>query len=1027
MTEESFKRKLTAILSADVEGYSRLMGEDEDATIRTLTAYRELMSTLIQKHRGRVVDSPGDNLLAEFLSVVDAVRCAVEIQEELRVRNAELPDNRRMEFRIGINLGDVVQEEERIYGDGINIAARVEGLAEGGGICISGAVHDSIKNKLSLSYESLGEHTVKNIKEPVRVYRMRIGPEAAVKTVPRRWQKAALAAVAVLVVVAGAWAIWNFYFRPPPMEPVSVESMAYPLPDKPSIAVLPLDNMSGDPEQDYFSDGLTEQIISALSKVPKLFVIARNSTFTYKGKPVKVQQVAEELGVRYVLEGSVRKAGDKVRVTAQLVDALTGHHLWSETYDRNLKDIFAIQDEISMKILTAMQVKLTSGERARLIGKGTKNLKAYLKFLEGQEQSWRLNKEANFRAKQLFEEAIALDSDFGLAYGYLGYCHFFDAMYGWSKSPSKSMQRALELAEKALSLDDSQPYSYTLITIIYMLQRQHVKAIAKAEQAVELGPNLDITIFTLGWALRCAGRPEEGIPLLRKALRLDPMPHVARIDALGRAYFLSGRYEEAIAAYRKAVDVDLDFLDAHVGLASTYATLGREEEARTEVAEILRIEPSFSIKKYAKFMQFQVGIEPEIEGLRKAGLSETSPLPLPDKPSIAVLPFVNMSGDPEQEYFSDGLTEEIISGLARVPFLFVIARNSSFTYKGNPVKVQKISKELGVRYVLEGSVRKEGNRVRITAQLIDAISGHHIWSERYDRELKNIFELQDEIMRNILAEMQVQLTAGVQAQLYTKKFQEKKIGFEVFEKHMQSLWHFYRMNPEGFSMARQLAEEAIEIDPNYAPPYTVLAFIHLADIRGGRSKSPRKSMAFAEKFAQKALQLDDSHPMTHITLGQIHLYKRQHEEAIAEGKKALTLSPNGADVHSHLGYFLYYAGRYEEAIPFYEKAIRLNPYPPIFYYQRLASAYASRGRYDEAIDLCKKTLKRRPNYTTAHIVLAMVYIWQDREEEAHAEVAEVLRINPSFTLRRLKAVSLHKNKEDLKRRIEALRKAGLPE
>jgi adenylate cyclase len=398
--------------------------------------------------------------------------------------------------------------------------------------------------------------------------------------------------------------------------------MAYPLPDKPSIAVLPLDNMSGDTEQDYFSDGLTEQIISALSKVPNLFVIARNSTFTYKGKPVKVQQVAEELGVRYVLEGSVRKAGDKVRVTAQLVDALTGHHLWSETYDRNLKDIFAIQDEISMKILTAMQVKLTSGERARLIGKGTKNLKAYLKFLEGQEQSWRLNKEANFRAKQLFEEAIALDSDFGLAYGYLGYCHFFDAMYGWSKSPSKSMQRALELAEKALSVDDSQPYSYTLITIIYMLQRQHVKAIAKAEQAVELGPNLDITIFTLGWALRCAGRPEEGIPLLRKALRLDPIPHVARIDALGRAYFLSGRYEEAIAAYRKAVDVDPDFLDAHVGLASTYATLGREEEARTEVAEILRIDPSFSIKKYAKFMQFQVGIEPEIEGLRKARLPE---------------------------------------------------------------------------------------------------------------------------------------------------------------------------------------------------------------------------------------------------------------------------------------------------------------------------------------------------------------------------------------------------------------------
>ncbi|MEE9151849.1 MAG: adenylate/guanylate cyclase domain-containing protein, partial [Thermoplasmata archaeon] len=341
MTEEGFKRKLTAILSADVEGYSRLMGEDEDATIRTLTTYRELMSTLIQKHRGRVVDSPGDNLLAEFGSVADAVRCAVEVQEELRVRNAELPENRRMEFRIGINLGDVVQEGERIYGDGVNITARVEGLAEGGGICISGTVYDSIKNKLSLSYESLGEHTVKNITEPVRVYRMRVGPEVREeKAGPRRWQKAALAAVVVLVVAAGAWAIWNFYFRPPPIEPASVEKMAYPLPDKPSIAVLPFVNMSGDPEQEYIADGISESIITALCKIPEMFVIARTSTSTYKGKSVKTQQVSEELGVRYVLEGSVQKAGDRIRVTAQLIDAISSHHLWADRYDRDIEDFF---------------------------------------------------------------------------------------------------------------------------------------------------------------------------------------------------------------------------------------------------------------------------------------------------------------------------------------------------------------------------------------------------------------------------------------------------------------------------------------------------------------------------------------------------------------------------------------------------------------------------------------------------------------------------------------------------------------
>ena len=360
MEQEGFKRKLTAILSADVEGYSRLMGEDEDATIRTLTTYRELMSTLIQRHRGRVVDSPGDNLLAEFGSVVDAVRCAVEVQEELRIRNVELPENRRMHFRIGVNLGDVVEEGDRIYGDGVNITARVEGLAEGGGICISGTVYDSIKNKLSLSYESMGEHTVKNIAEPVRVYRMRVGPEATPLIVEkeglRHWLKPSLAVFAVLVVAAGAWAIWNFYFRPPPIEPASVEKMAYPLPDKPSIAVLPFVNLSGDHEQEYIANGITENITTALSKLPEMLVIARTSSMTYKGKSVKAKQVSEELGVRYLLEGSVLKEGDQIRVTAQLIDAIKGHHLWAEKYDRDIKGFFILLDEITKKICTALHM-----------------------------------------------------------------------------------------------------------------------------------------------------------------------------------------------------------------------------------------------------------------------------------------------------------------------------------------------------------------------------------------------------------------------------------------------------------------------------------------------------------------------------------------------------------------------------------------------------------------------------------------------------------------------------------------------
>ena len=386
MTQEGFKRKLTAVFSADVAGYSRLMADDEAATVKTLATYREVMASLIKQHRGRVVDSPGDNVLAEFASVVDAVQCAVAVQKEFQSRNAALPENRRMEFRIGINLGDVIEEEDRIYGDGVNIAARLEALAEPGGICVSKTSFDHIETKLPLGYEYLGEQEVKNIPKPVGTYKVVMEPRVTVagekekaRVVPFWHRKSILAGGVAFIIVVIAALIWNFYFRPPPIEPASVDRMAFPLPDKPSIAVLPFVNMSEDPKQEYFSDGLTEEIISALSKVPKVFVIARNSTFTYKNKPVKVQKVSEELGVRYVLEGSVRKAEDRVRITAQLIDAITGHHVWSERYDRDLKDIFSLQDEITMKIINSLQVELTEGEQARLWGKGTTNLEAYLK------------------------------------------------------------------------------------------------------------------------------------------------------------------------------------------------------------------------------------------------------------------------------------------------------------------------------------------------------------------------------------------------------------------------------------------------------------------------------------------------------------------------------------------------------------------------------------------------------------------------------------------------------------------------
>jgi len=633
MAEERAKRKLSAILSADVKGYSRLMGEDELATIETLKNYREIMVALVNKFRGRVVDSPGDNVLAEFSSVVDALECSVEIQKELKQKNEELAENRRMEFRIGVNLGDVVEDGERIYGDGVNIAARVESLAEGGGICISGTAFDQIGKKLALGYQYLGEQTVKNIEKPVRIYRVLMEPEAVGRVIgqerprPRPWRNAVMAAVVALVLVAAALTVWNFYFRAPRIEPASVERMAFPLPDEPSIAVLPFVNMSDDTKQEYFSDGLTEEIITALSKIPKMFVIARNSTFTYKGKPVKVQQVAEELGVRYVLEGMVRIAGDRMRITVQLIDAMTGNHLWAERYDRELKEIFALQDDITKEVMTALQVKLTTGEQARVYGKGTDKLEAYLKLLQGREHYRRGTKEDNILARRVFEEVIALDPKYAIAYRFLSGTHHADLAFGTSKSPKQSIARAIELAKRAIAIDDSLAEGHGFLGFLYTLTGQYEKGIEEAERAVALDPNSADAHIHLGAVLHNAGRREEAIPIIKRAIRLNPIAPAMYFVVLGRTYRSLGRYEEAIEACKNAVQRNPDFLFAHVILAGTYSLTGKEEQARAAGKEVLRIDPNFSLDSFGKRREKLIGdnkteLKLFIDALRKAGLPD---------------------------------------------------------------------------------------------------------------------------------------------------------------------------------------------------------------------------------------------------------------------------------------------------------------------------------------------------------------------------------------------------------------------
>jgi adenylate cyclase len=623
------KRKLAAILSANAVEYGRLMGEDEARTLQTLKGHRQGMCSLVEKHQGRVVDTRGDNLLAEFASVVDALECAVEIQKELKGRNEELPKERRLPFRIGIHLGDVIEEEGKIYGDGVNVAALLDSLADGGGICISRSAHDQVKNKLDVGYQDLGQRGVENIPESVRVYRVVLEPDPKWKMIGKiwsrmkQWQKVALTIGIALLQVAGGLVVKKYFDRPPspPVATASVQKVALPLPDKPSIAVLPFENMTGDPKQEYFTDGFTEQIITSLSKIPALFVISRNSTFSYKGKPVKVQQVGEELGVRYVLEGSVQKSSGRIRINVQLIDAISGQHVWAESYDRDLKDIFGLQDEVILKITSAMSVNLTAGEQARAWAEGTKSLEAYLKLMQAREYLRKGNRESNALARRLAEETIALDPKYAEAYALLGATHQSDVFLGTGR-PKDSIAKAIELTQKALSMNGSLAEARSRLGVLYSWSGRYDEGIAEAERGVELNPNSGLANFNLAVVLRYAGNSKEAIPVVRKALRLEPIAPDIYVQNLALAYFQTGDCKEAIAACDKGLKREPDSLNNHVIMAAVYGSCGREKEARKEATEVLRINPKFTVESYTRILPYKNPSDKDrtFQGLRKAGL-----------------------------------------------------------------------------------------------------------------------------------------------------------------------------------------------------------------------------------------------------------------------------------------------------------------------------------------------------------------------------------------------------------------------
>ncbi len=643
MAEEKITRKLTTILVADVEGYTRLMGADEEATLNTLSGYREVFDQLIVRHDGRVFNTGGDSVLAEFNSTVEAVRCAISIQEEISSRNAQLTDDRRLNFRIGINLGDVMVKDSDLFGAGVNLAARLEGLAPAGGVCISGSVYEQIKDKLSLGFEYMGEQTVKNITEPISAYRLLPGQTSASTATTaiskrrgaRRWRMAAIATAVIAAIGAGG--LWVWWPRLSGVEPASLERMAFPLPDKPSIAVLPFSNLSDDPSQDYFADGITDDLITDLSKNPGLFVIARNSTFTYKGRAVKVQRIAEELGVRYVLEGSVRRVGDQVRINSQLIDATTGGHLWADRFDGSLADVFVLQDKVTEQIVTALALELTPGARARRDSKQSLDPRAYDAFLKGWEH-YRLDTPEHYaRALQYFQQAAELDPDYDRAWAAMASIHWKSYKQDWAAVLGLGAYAARSKARELLAKGSGKPLplAYQVASQIALWRGRFDEAIEAAEQAVGYDSSDADSQVALAEALIYGGEAEKALSLIEEARRQDPYNESRYAFLQGLARFVMDQFEAAATSFERTLELNPELWNPEgrlgraycypcVALISAYGHLGRIGDAQVLIEKIKNEWAGYSLSTGRWRWPFEAGTDMDrfADGLIKAGVEE---------------------------------------------------------------------------------------------------------------------------------------------------------------------------------------------------------------------------------------------------------------------------------------------------------------------------------------------------------------------------------------------------------------------
>ena len=1008
---ESITERVAAILAADAVGYSRLMADDEQATVKALDKARDVFRRHVEANRGRVVDTAGDSVLAVFETTSGAVRASVAIQEGLHELNADTPTERQMQFRIGIHLGDIMEKpsDGTIYGDGVNVAARLEALSEPGGITVSDSVHGSIRDRLDVGFAFLGEHEGKNLKTPVKAYRVLAEGEEPEKTTGKlriQLMGVIAAGIAAIVIVAGV--VWWQVQEPEPPQMVTADGTPtddpiLAMPQGPTIAVLPFDNMSGDPSQSYFSDGLTEQIIAGLARFRDLFVIARNTTFQFKGRASDVRDIANELGVRFVLEGSVHKSDDFVRVTAQLIDGASGSHVWADSYDRELTaaTVFAIQNEITEQVVATLAGG--SGVLVRQIGREMKT--AETNSLDAFEcvmlvsEFWNVTftPENHLVVTECLEEAMETTPDYVDGWANLALLHLFAGYGAELNSGDDYLERGIEAARRAVQLDPTSQMARRSLAVASYFSGDIEKFKIEAEAAIAINPNDADALAELGQLLAFTGEWDRGFALTQKAIKLNPYYPDWVIFTLAKYHLVKGDMAAAVEA-AKRINMP-DYWVASLTQAYVYASAGRQADAEAAVATILELRPDATIalaRKLYQFYQFQPSYIDAfvVRGLRKAGLPEEAQAP--SRPVIAVLPFDNLSGDIEQEYFADGITEDIITRLAQYPDILVLGRNTTFQFKGDAVDIPTIAEKLGADYVVEGSIRRGGDTVRVTAQLLAAEGGTHLWAETFDRALdtENLFAIQDEVTASI---------ASLIGDPYGEIGQEEVRRSERHApRHVSSyecvLKYFdynFHMIPDSFIGARDCLEKVVEMEPDYAVAMAYLGTMYIDEVAFGFDPSGDATLKQALRIFEQAAALEPRSGLVRVHLARGLLMTNDLDRAIREANEALSLASNNLEVLANAITIFAYTGDYERVNALMGKIARLNPNFPPWLNWMPAYAHLARGEYLEAVALLEMTQMGWQDWTNAFIAAAHCLNGDIADGKASLEIA--LAIDPKLT------------------------------